>query len=117
MQEPGDCLKVKSAQLLDWIEEFEPGTLGHWVANRIPECLEADEEDSIGILACIEDLKLQAGRKPRTGECTILQANVTQYRSEVKQWLVTNQCQVTCVQETHVVKNLRSLLDLFPWKN
>ena len=108
MQEPGDCLKVKSAQLLDWIEEFEPhlepGTLGHWVANRIPECLEADEEDSIIILACIEDLKLQAGRKPRTGECTILQANVTQYRSEVKQWLVTNQCQVTCVQETHVKK-------------
>ena len=106
MQEPGDCLKVKSAQLLDWIEEFEPhlvpGTLGHWVANRIPECLEADEEDSIGILACIEDLKLQAGRKPRTGECTIMQANVTQYRSEVKHWLVTNQCQVTCVQETHV---------------
>ena len=106
VQEPADCLKVKSAQLLDWIEEFEPhlepGTLGHWVANRIPECLEADEEDSIGILACIEDLKLQAGRKPRTGECTIMQANVTQYRSEVKHWLVTNQCQVTCVQETHV---------------
>ena len=48
VQEPGDCLQVKSAQLLDWIEEFEPhlepGTLGHWVANRIPECLEADEQ-------------------------------------------------------------------------
>ena len=105
-QEPQDCLQAKSAQLLEWIEEFEshlePDTLGYWVANRIPECLEAEEEDSIGLLACIEDLKLQVDQPSNIGVCTLVQANVTNYRAEVKQWLVTNQCQVTCVQETHV---------------
>eukprot|EP00439_Symbiodinium_sp_Y106_P004616 s10200_g1.t1 len=109
VQEPADCLQAKSAQLLDWIEEFEPylvpGTLGYWVANRIPQCLESDEEDSIGILACIEDLKMHVGHKPKEGTCTILQANVTHYRSEVRQWLVSNQCQITCLQETHVEKH------------
>ena len=107
-QAPEHCMQAKSAKLLDWIEEFEqglePDTLGYWLANRIAECLESDEEDTIGILACIEDLKVQAGRAPNRGVCTILQANVTQYRSEIKQWLVTNQCQIACLQETHVDK-------------
>ena len=101
-------MQAKSAKLLDWIEEFEqglePDSLGYWLANRIAECLESDEEDTIGILACIEDLKVQAGRAPNRGVCTILQANVTQYRSEIKQWLVTNQYQIACLQETHVDK-------------
>ena len=107
VQEPKECLQAKSAQLLEWIEEFEkhlePDTLGYWVANRIPECLE--EEDSIGLLACIEDLKLQVRQQSNNGVCTLVQANVTNYRADVKQWLVTNQCQVTCVQETHVEKS------------
>ena len=106
VQEPKDCMQAKSAQLLEWIEEFEehlePDTLGYWVANRIPECLETEEEDSIGLLACIEDLKMQVRQQSNGGVCTLVQANVTNYRAEVKQWLVTNQCQVTCVQETHV---------------
>ena len=101
-------MQAKSAKLLDWIEEFEqglePDSLGYWLANRIAECLESDEEDTIGILACVEDLKVQAGRAPNRGVCTILQANVTQYRSEIKQWLVTNQYQIACLQETHVDK-------------
>ena len=109
VQELKECLQAKSAQLLEWIEEFEtqlePDTLGYWVANRIPECLEAEEEDSIGLLACVEDLKLQVSQPSNIGVCTLVQANVTNYRAEVKQWLVTNQCQVTCVQETHVEKS------------
>ena len=109
IQEPKDCLQAKSAQLLEWIEEFEkhlePDTLGYWVANRIPECLETEEEDSIGLLACIEDLKMQVRQQSNNGVCTLVQANVTNYRADVKQWLVTNQCQVTCVQETHVEKS------------
>ncbi|CAE7375496.1 unnamed protein product, partial [Symbiodinium sp. CCMP2456] len=63
VQAPVHCMQAKSAQILDWIEEFEaglePDTLGCWLANRIAECLEAEEEDTIGILACIEDLKMQ----------------------------------------------------------
>ena len=47
VQEPQFCLKAKESALLEWIERFEdsliPGTLEHWVANRIPECLESDE--------------------------------------------------------------------------
>ena len=88
VQEPKECLQAKSAQLLEWIEEFEtqlePDTLGYWVANRIPECLETEEEDSIGLLACIEDLKMQVRQQSNNGVCTLVQANVTNYRADVK---------------------------------
>ena len=90
-------MKAKEAALLSWIERFEsflvPGSLGYWVANRIPECLAVDEEDTIGILAGIEDIKMQGAVKPKEDCCHILQANITSYRSEIRQWLVSDQWQ------------------------
>ena len=41
VQERGDCLKVKSAQLLDWIEEFEPHLQGPWGIGWQTEFLNA----------------------------------------------------------------------------
>ena len=109
VQQPQFCLKAKEAALLSWIERFEsllvPGSLGYWVANRIPECLAGDEEDTIGILAGIEDIKMQGDVKPREECCHILQANITSYRSEIRQWLVTSQWHVACLQETHQVES------------
>ena len=76
-QQPHFCMKAKEAELLSWIERFEsflvPGSLGYWIANRIPECLEGDEEDTIGILAGIEDVKMQGAAKPKDDCCRILQ--------------------------------------------
>ena len=59
------------------------------------------KEDSIGILAAIEDLKMQHKTHCKEAECHILQANITSYRSEIRQWLVSNQWQLACLQETH----------------
>ena len=107
-QQPQFCMKAKEAELLSWIERFEsflvPGSLGYWIANRIPECLEGDEEDTIGILAGIEDVKMQGAAKLKDDCCRILQANITSYRSEIRQWLVGNQWHVACLQETHQVE-------------
>ena len=107
-QQPQFCMKAKEAELLSWIERFEsflvPGSLGYWIANRIPECLEGDEEDTIGILAGIEDVKMQGAAKPKDDCCRILQAKTTSYRSEIRQWLVGNQWHVACLQETHQVE-------------
>ena len=92
---PASDLQSKEAQLLQWVEDaLVEGTLGHWVAYRIMTCLlESREEDTIGILAAVEEV---------TGahEFVLLQANVTTYRQEVKQWLLA---QAACLQETHVV--------------
>ena len=82
-----------------------PGSLGYWVANRIPECLAVDEEDTIGILAGIEDIKMQGDAKIKEDCCHILQANITSYRSEIRQWLVSNQWHFACLQETHQVES------------
>ena len=109
VQQPQFCMKAKEAALLSWIEKFEkflvPGSLGYWVANRIPECLAGDEEDTIGILAGIEDIKVQGAVRPKEDCCRILQANITSYRSEIRQWLVSNQWHVACLQETHQVES------------
>ena len=109
VQQPQFCMKVKEAALLSWIERFEsflvPGSLGYWVANRIPECLAGDDEDTIGILAGIEDVKMQGAARPKEDCCRILQANITSYRSEIRQWLVSNQWHVACLQETHQVES------------
>ena len=109
VQQPQFCMKAKEAALLSWIERFErflvPGSLGYWVANRIPDCLAVDEEDTIGILACIEDIKMQGAVKPKEDCCHILQANITSYRSEIRQWLVSNQWHCACLQETHQVES------------
>ena len=109
VQQPQFCMKAKEAALLSWIERFEsflvPGTLGYWVANRIPECLAVDEEDTIGILAGIEDIKMQGDAKIKEDCCHILQANITSYRSEIRQWLVSNQWHFACLQETHQVES------------
>ena len=109
VQQPQFCMKTKEAALLSWIERFEsflvPGSLGYWVANRIPECLAGDEEDTIGILAGIEDVKMQGAARPKEDCCRILQANITSYRSEIRQWLVSNQWHVACLQETHQVES------------
>ena len=109
VQQPQFCMKVKEAALLSWIERFEsflvPGSLGCWVANRIPECLAGDDEDTIGILAGIEDVKMQGAARPKEDCCRILQANITSYRSEIRQWLVSNQWHVACLQETHQVES------------
>ena len=103
VQQPQFCMEAKEAALLSWIERFEsflvPGSLGYWVANRIPECLAVDEEDTIGILAGIEDIKMQGDAKIKEDCCHILQANITSYRSEIRQWLVSNQWHVACLQE------------------
>ena len=109
VQQPQFCMKAKEAALLSWIERFEsflvPGSLGYWVANRIPECLAGDEEDTIGILAGIEDVKMQGAARPKEDCCRILQANITSYRSEIRQRLVSNQWHVACLQETHQVES------------
>ena len=103
VQQPQYCMKAKEAALLAWIERFEsflvPGSLGFWVANRIPECLAVNEEDTIGILAGIEDIKMQGDTKLKDDVCHILQANITSYRSEIRQWLVSNQWHFACLQE------------------
>ena len=41
------------------------GTLGHWIAYRILTCLESGVEDTVGILAAIEDVKLH---RPSSGK-------------------------------------------------
>eukprot|EP00439_Symbiodinium_sp_Y106_P045407 s8428_g5.t1 len=77
---PASDLQSKEAQLLQWVEDaLVEGTLGHWVAYRIMTCLlESREEDTIGILAAVEEV---------TGahEFVLLQANVTTYRQEALQ--------------------------------
>ena len=79
------------------------GTLGHWVAYRIMTCLESREEDTIGILAAVEEVVLQQRRPTGAHEFVLLQANVTTYRQEVKQWLLAQTWGAACLQETHVV--------------
>ena len=66
MQEPEYNIKAEEERLLEWIErheqDLEPDTLGHWVGNRILECLEAEEDDTVGILGAIEDIKAQCSK-------------------------------------------------------
>eukprot|EP00439_Symbiodinium_sp_Y106_P006943 s5470_g1.t1 len=86
---PASDLQSKEAQLLQWVESQEEalveGTLGHWVAYRIMTCLESREEDTIQILAAVEEVVLQQRRPTGAHEFVLLQANVTTYRQEVKQ--------------------------------
>ena len=84
--------------------------------------MESDEEDTIGILAAIEDVKLQCVPCTTNDSCHILQANITSYRSEVRQWLVSNQWHMACLQEAHQVAKATEVLSsslkavaLEPW--
>ena len=90
---PASDLQSKEAQLLQWVESQEDalveGTLGHWVAYRIMTCLESREEDTIGILAAVEEVVLQQRRPTGAHEFVLLQANVTTYtdrRSNSGSW-------------------------------
>ena len=105
---PASDLQSKEAQLLQWVESQEAalveGTLGHWVAYRIMTCLEAREEDTIGILAAVEEVVLQQRRRTGAQDFVLLQANVTTHRQEVKQWLLAQTWGAACLQETHIIE-------------
>ena len=98
----------KSAALLAWVEQHEPGlvegTLEHWVAFRIASCLEEDLEDAWGIHCAAAQLRqMQTPQQQRS--FGFLVANVTSHRREIQTWISERGPSAFGLQELHLVQD------------
>ena len=85
-------------------EHCQEGTLEHWALGRALEASEAQDhtpETWARIARASEDLVYSVSRgKPRAFK--FVSANVTSWRPEIRQWLVSQQFDVALIQEHHL---------------
>ena len=99
---------AKQAELLEWLEQhqdsYKEDTLEYWTMDRLANLLASEQDDTLGLLAAIEDIlqALKRRKAPGQGLLQIGFANVTSYRPEVKTWVMERPEPVWCLQETHL---------------
>ena len=85
-------------------EQCQEGTLEHWALSRALEASEARDqtpETWVRIARASEDLVYSVSRgKPRS--LKFVSANVTSWRPEIRQWLVSQNFDVALIQEHHL---------------
>ena len=85
-------------------EHCQEGTLEHWALGKALEASEAQDhtpETWARIARASEDLVHSVSRgKPRAFK--FVSANVTSWRPEIRQWLVSQQFDVALIQEHHL---------------
>ena len=85
-------------------EQCQEGTLEHWALSRALEASEARDqtpETWVRIARASEDLVYSVSRgKPRSFK--FVSANVTSWRPEIRQWLVSQNFDVALIQEHHL---------------
>ncbi|CAE7247768.1 unnamed protein product [Symbiodinium sp. CCMP2592] len=84
--------------------DLEEGDLAHWLCDRMLDLLSRRAEDATGCVEACKDViaHMEQGRRPSLFEC--VSANVTRWRSEVKQWMTNQRAGVAFVQETHLLE-------------
>ncbi|CAE7258263.1 unnamed protein product [Symbiodinium sp. CCMP2592] len=84
--------------------DLEEGDLAHWLCDRMLDLLSRRAEDATGCVEACKDVMahMEQGRRPSLFEC--VSANVTRWRSEVKQWMTNQRAGVAFVQETHLLE-------------
>ncbi|CAE7214837.1 unnamed protein product [Symbiodinium sp. CCMP2592] len=85
-------------------EQSQEGTLEYWTLFRSLEATEARDnslETWARIARASEDL-VHSTSRGRARTFTFVSANVTSWRPELRQWLVSLQCDVALIQEHHL---------------
>ncbi|CAE7236857.1 unnamed protein product, partial [Symbiodinium sp. CCMP2592] len=101
----GSLLNLSAYKALEGLEEqSQEGTLEYWTLFRSLEATEARDnslETWARIARASEDL-VHSTSRGRARTFTFVSANVTSWRPELRQWLVSLQCDVALIQEHHL---------------
>ena len=93
--------------LVAWAEKHESAipanTLGRWTIEHMLTLLARGEDDTPASKVAVEQTLASPEDTKGMVELRILQANITSYRTEIRKWVVEQNAQVVCTQETHIV--------------